>query len=117
MNCIPCTKNKAKIQVQNEIFDLMDENGDNKVEQYELQIVAKHVWEADIARAQMYLNQLRSTQPLAHVTKILGTSNVYKRHLKQLYPRVSHNVWVNVVIPELERKEINRLSAKVTNVF
>ena len=111
MNLFNCFGNKKKVQVQNEIFDLMDQDGDNKITLAELQIVAKYVHAADVQRAKSYWETLKLTQPVDHVTKIVGTKNVYKRHLKEMYPRVQPDVWCNNILPDLKRAEINRLKS------
>ncbi len=108
MNCF-----KSKIKpVQDEIFDLMDMNGDNVVGKNEVALVAKYVLEADIERAQIYLQSLQTSDPVKHIEKYVGKT-VTKTELKQLYPRVGHEIWLNQILPELKRKEIQRLKESI----
>lgn len=104
MNCF-----KSKIKpVQDEIFDLLDVNGDNLVGKKEVSVVAKYVLEADIKRAETILASLKIIDPVKHIEKYVGKT-VTKSELKVLYPRVEHDIWVNQVLPELKRQEIQRL--------
>lgn len=106
MNCF-----KSKIKpVQDEIFDLMDMNGDNVVGKKEVELVAQYVLQADIERARIYLQSLETSNAVKHIEKYVGTT-VTKTELKQLYPRVKHEIWVNQILPELKKKEIERLRA------
>jgi len=107
-----CFGSKKKV-LQNEIFDLLDQNGDEIVSLSELVIVAKHLHKADIGRAQVYLETLQMTEPVEHIINQLGTNKVYRKQLKQLYARVSPDVWVQKIIPELKRAEIRRLQGYV----
>tara|TARA_B100001027_G_C16210721_1_gene305003 strand:+ start:193 stop:519 length:327 start_codon:yes stop_codon:yes gene_type:complete len=102
-----CFKSKVK-PVQNEIFDLMDMNGDNVVGKNEIALVAKFVLQADIERAQIYLESLKVADPVKHIEKYVGKT-VTKAELRHLYPRVDHNIWINQILPQLKRKEIERL--------
>lgn len=106
MNCF-----KSKIKpVQDEIFDLMDMNGDNMVGKQEVQLVAKYVHQADVERARIYLESLKVADPVKHIEKYVGKT-ITKAELKHLYPRVQHDIWVNQILPELKKKEIERLRA------
>ncbi len=102
-----CLKSKVK-PVQDEIFDLMDMNGDNVVGKNEVALVAKYVLNADIERARIYLQSLQVADPVKHIEKYVG-KQVTKAELKSLYPRVKHEIWVNQILPELKKKEIDRL--------
>ena len=104
-----CFKSSVK-PVQNEIFDLMDMDGDDMVTKDELSVVSRYVLDADIERARVYLEGLRAREPVKYVTGLLGTQKVYKKHLKVLYPKLHHDVWVEQVLPALRKKELERLS-------
>ncbi len=104
-----CFKSSVK-PVQNEIFDLMDMDGDDMVSKDELSVVSRYVLDADIERARVYLESLKVREPVKHVTGLLGTQKVYKKHLKVLYPKLHHDVWVEQVLPALRKKELERLS-------
>lgn len=104
-----CFKSSVK-PVQNEIFDLMDMDGDDMVAKDELSVVSRYVLDADIERARVYLEGLKAREPVKHVTGLLGTQKVYKKHLKVLYPKLHHEVWVEQVLPDLRKKELERLS-------
>lgn len=90
----------------------MDIDGDNSVGPKEVELVAKFVLEADIERAQIYLDSLKAEDPVKHMQKLVG-KNVTKAELKKLYPRVKHEIWVNQILPALKRKEIDRLCQTV----
>ena len=104
-----CFKSSVK-PVQNEIFDLMDMDGDNIITKDELSVVSRYVLDADMERARVYLEGLRAREPVKYVIGLLGTQKVYKRHLKVLYPKLHHDVWVEQVLPALRKKELERLS-------
>ena len=110
-NKMNCFKSKIK-PVQDEIFDLMDMNGDNVVGAQEVALVAQYVLQADIDRAQIYLDSLQVADPVKHIKKYVGKT-VTKTELKQLYPRVKHEIWVNQILPELKKKEIQRLKQSI----
>ncbi len=86
----------------------MDMNGDNVVGKNEIALVAKFVLQADIERAQIYLESLKVADPVKHIEKYVGKT-VTKAELRHLYPRVDHNIWINQILPQLKRKEIERL--------
>ena len=102
-----CFKSKVK-PVQDEIFDLMDMNGDNIVGKNEVELVATFVLQADIERARIYLESLKVSDPVKHIEKYVGKT-VTKAELKHLYPRINHEIWVNQILPQLKKKEIERL--------
>lgn len=111
MSCFPnCFKSSVK-PIQNEVFDLMDANGDETVGTQELQVVAKYILEADIERAEIALASLKVRQPDKYVQQLLNTTKIKKKHLKILYPKVQHDIWVNNILPELRKKEIDRLNS------
>lgn len=110
-----CFGNKKVAALKNEVFDLMDTNGDDKLSKDELGIVSKHIWEADIRDAENYVNALKLKNPVTHVHGLLNTKTPSKRHLKSLYGRLPYSTWKDVVIPELQRKEIERLHGTLSN--
>ena len=109
-----CFNNKKINVVKNEIFDLMDTNGDDKLSKEELGIVAKHIWTADIQSAKNYVTQLQVRDPVDHVHLLLNTKKATKSHLKNLYGRLSHDKWRDEVLPELQRAELKRLNKVVS---
>ena len=109
-----CFGNKKVNVIKNEIFDLMDTNGDDKLSKEELGIVARHIWQADIQSAQNYVTQLQTRDPVDHLHLLLSTKKPTKSHLKSLYGRLPHSKWADEVLPELQREELKRLNKVVS---
>ena len=109
-----CFGSKKVTVLKNEIFDLMDTNGDNKLSKEELGIVAKHIWNHDILQAKNYVTKLQVRDPVDHVHLLLNTKNATKSHLKSLYGRLPHEKWADEVLPEMQRAELGRLKKVVS---
>ena len=81
-----CFGNKKVNIIKNEIFDLMDTNGDDKLSKEELGIVARHIWQADIQSAQNYVTQLQTRDPVDHLHLLLSTK-------KQFYGFINREIF------------------------
>lgn len=111
MNCF----GSKKINIlKNEIFDLMDTNGDDNLSKEELGIVSRHIWEHDIQQAKNYVTKLQVRDPVDHLHLLLNTKKPSKKHLKSLYGRLPHDKWADEVLPELQRSELKRLNRVVS---
>lgn len=110
-----CFGSKKVTILKNEIFDLMDTNGDDKLSKEELGIVSRHIWEHDIQQAENYVTTLQVKKPVDHVLGLLNTKNPSKKHLKSLYGRLPHDKWKDEVLPEMQRAELQRLNRVVSN--
>ena len=112
-----CFGNKKVNILKNEIFDLMDTNGDDKLSKEELGIVSRHIWEHDIQQAENYVTQLQTRDPVDHLHLLLSTKNPSKKHLKSLYGRLPHDKWKDEVLPEMQRAELQRLNRVVSKRY
>lgn len=104
-----CCKSKAKIQLTNEVFDLMDADGDSKVSEDELVIVAKYIHQSAVDAAVVHLEQLKQMDCVAYVHQLAGKKNLKIKDFAKLQFMVPRQVWLTQVLPELRKKEINRL--------
>lgn len=110
-----CFRNKKVNVVQNQVFDLMDADGDAKLSTKELAIVAKHMLAHDIQQAKEYVVRLQHRNPIQHLQQLIKTKTPTKKHLKMVYGRMPHSTWQDIILPELQRAECQRLNNVVNN--
>ena len=108
MNCL---KRKKVSQVTNEVFDLMDSDGDNYVGEDELACVAKYIHEAAVNSATLHLEQLKQKDCVNYVLGLAGKKKLKIKDFNSLQHMVPRQVWMEKVLPELRKKEVIRLSA------
>lgn len=106
-----CCQSKAKTQITNEVFDLMDADGDSKVNENELAIVAKYIHQAAVDAAALHLEQLKQMDCVAYVHQLAGKKKLKIKDFAKLQFMVPRQVWMTQVLPELRKKEVNRLQS------
>ena len=113
MNCFKSKiKSKTRLEEQqDEIFDLLDKDGDNTLEANEVEYIAKKILEEEITETKARLSMLSSENPVSHLERIVKTKTITKKELKKVYAMVPHRVWINEILPELRRKEIEKLQS------
>jgi hypothetical protein len=104
-----CLQKKSK--VTDEVWDLMDNNGDNIVNARELSIVAQFFHRAAIEDLENTLVILKATDPVQHVLGIAGRKNKLRLvDFKRLQYSIPTAVWKLQILPVLRRAEVDRLT-------
>jgi len=106
MNCF-----RSKHKVNQQIFDLMDVDGDNKVTDEEIRYVAGFVQNHAVLRAQAELQRLRTTDSMEYLQGILQKKVLRLRDIAKIKYMVPSEVWQYQIIPGLKAREIERLKS------
>ena len=111
-----CFISKKKKQVQatyQQIWDLLDSNGDSKVSPEELDAISKIVHNYKVEQCKTACELLRHTDATLYTLSLVGKSkgdDLMKKHLKILAAALPFEIWHNRVLPLLREKEITRLT-------
>ena len=105
MNCF------RKHKVNQEVFDLMDRDGDNRVTDEELRYVAGFVQNHAVLRAQAELRVLKNSDSVEHLQRVLGKKVLRLRDIAKIKYMVPSDVWQYSVLPGLKTREIERLKS------
>tara|TARA_E500000331_G_scaffold329264_1_gene349702 strand:- start:1070 stop:1441 length:372 start_codon:yes stop_codon:yes gene_type:complete len=112
MNCFK-SKNKIKSRLeeqQDEIFDLLDQDGDFKLQENEIDYIAKKLLEEEVTEATARLSMLRAENPVQHLKRIVKSKEITKKGLKKIYAMIPHRVWANDILPHLRKQEMVKLA-------
>lgn len=110
-----CFQSKQKIKIKstyNNIWDLLDTDGDFLVAADELQAVSKHLHDFQIQCCEEDLKILKSKDPTEYVLSILGKDNkdlLTRSDFKKFATMLPFSKWHSEILPLLRRKEIERL--------
>ena len=110
-----CCATKETRRVHASAFDLMDEDGDEKVNFEEFEMVAKFIHNEHVKNNALALRELSGYDPKEYLYGILGknkNSRLKRRDFNRLAHTVPLNVWKTKIIPALRDKEINRLKVE-----
>lgn len=116
MNCL-CRSTKVKTRLeeqQDEIFDLLDQDGDDKLQANEVEYIAKKLLEEEVTEATARLTMLKAENPVQHLKRILKTKEITKKGLKRIYAMIPHRIWINDILPHLRRQQMVKLSKLTT---
>lgn len=108
--CGPKISKKKKIY--NNVFDLVDTDGDYTVSSNELKNLSKMLLEIHVKREEERLNRLKSYDSNKYIYNVLDIkegSNLNRKKFQKLACSVSPTVWEEVILPELRQLEIKRL--------
>ena len=106
-----CGVSKVK-KVHNAGFDLLDSDGDNKVSQKELEIIAKYLHTYQVNRSVEAHNRLANTPSIEYLYEVVGkdkNSKLKRRDFNKIAYIIPYTKWQNELLPALRRKEIERL--------
>jgi len=104
MNCFG-----KKDKVSQEIFDLMDADGDQKVSAEELRFVAGVVHNHAVLKARAELHSLESSDSIEHLQRVLGKKTLRLRDIVKIKYMVPTDVWQYQLTAGLKKLEIERL--------
>lgn len=96
-----------------QIWDLLDSNGDSKVSPEELNAISKIVHNYKVEQCKTACELLRQTDATLYTLSLVGKSKgdtIMKKHLKILAAALPFEIWHNRVLPLLREKEITRLT-------
>ena len=116
MNCFR-SSNKVKSTIeeqQDEIFDLLDQDGDDTLQSNEIEYIAKKLLEEEVTEATARLTMLKAEDPVQHFKRIVKSKTITKKILKNIYPKIPHRIWINDILPHLRKRELAKLT-KLTN--
>ena len=102
-----CFRKSDKINVT-EALDLIDTDGNNVLSQNEVELIAHYIHHQAIENAQSALQSLQRQKPKHYLKTIVGKT-VSKAELRELQHYLPESTWKNLIIPELKRREIQRL--------
>ena len=105
MNCF------RKHKVNQETFDLMDRDGDNRVSDEELRYVAGYVQNHAVLRAQAELRVLKNSDSVEHLQRVLGKKVVRLEDIAKIRYMVPADTWNFQILPGLKVREIERLKS------
>ena len=112
MNCFKNNKVKTTIEEQqDEIFDLLDQDGDDKLQSNEVEYIAKKLLEEEVTEATARLTMLKAENPVQHFKRIVKSKTITKKELKKIYAMIPHRVWINDILPHLRKKELQKLQS------
>ena len=99
-------------QVQDLSFDLIDDNGDQKISKKESTKIASMIHQQHISQSESALNKLKLQDPNKYLYKIIDKkhgSNLNKSDFKKVACTVPTSVWIQQILPVLRQQEIDRL--------
>ena len=71
-------RSKKMVRVHNQAFDLIDADGDHKVTQQELDVIADYIHAYHVQQSAMAHNKLATTKPEDYLYELLGKSRKSK---------------------------------------
>ena len=106
-----CGQSKVK-KVHNAGFDLLDSDGDNKVSQKELEIIAQYLHTYQVNRSVEAHNRLANTAPIDYLYEVVDkdkNSILKRKDFNKIAYIIPYGKWQRELLPALRRKEIERL--------
>lgn len=106
-----CGVSKVK-KVHNAGFDLLDSDGDNKVSQKEMEIIATYLHTYQVNRSIEAHNRLANTSSIDYLYEVVGkekNSKLKRRDFNKIAYIIPYGKWQQELLPALRMKEIERL--------
>ncbi len=107
-----CRMSKVK-KVHNAGFDLLDSDGDNKVSQEEIEIVAQYLHTFQVNRSIEAHNGLVSTNCVDYLYDVVGkkrNSKLLRKDFNKIAYIIPYSKWQRELLPILRKREIQRLT-------
>tara|TARA_B100001093_G_scaffold249833_2_gene239260 strand:- start:13803 stop:14153 length:351 start_codon:yes stop_codon:yes gene_type:complete len=107
-----CRMSKVK-KVHNAGFDLLDSDGDNRVSQEEIEIVAQYLHTFQVNRSVEAHNALVNTSSVDYLYDVVDkkkNSKLLRSDFNKIAYIIPYAKWQRELLPILRRKEIQRLT-------
>ena len=105
-------KTNKKRKIYNNVFDLVDTDGDYSISDTELSNLSKLLLEIHIKREEERLNRLKtydSNKYIYNVLDLKDKTKLNRKSFQKLACSVSPTVWEEIILPELRQLEIKRV--------
>ena len=114
MGCLASKKKKKVLAVYNRVWDLMDGDGNEKVDREEISAIASILQQYQVQQCTAELERLKARDPTEYVLSIVGKSDqpattLSRKDFSRLAPYLPFTKWHDEVLPLLRKREIQRL--------
>lgn len=106
-----CGVSKVK-KVHNAGFDLLDSDGDNRVSQNEIEIIAAYLHTYQVNRSAEQHNRLANMSSIDYLYEVVDkdkNSKLKRKDFNKIAYIIPYGKWQRELLPALRRKEIERL--------
>ncbi len=115
-----CRNAKEAKRIHASAFDLIDADGDARVNKEEFDFIADFIHKQHVKDSLEAHKKLASSDPEDYLYEILGkrkNSKLKRRDFNRLAYSVPISVWKNQILPALRNKEITRLQQEQTTHY
>ena len=115
-----CRNAKEAKRIHGSAFDLIDADGDARVNKEEFDFIADFIHKQHVKDSLEAHKKLASSDPEDYLYEILGkrkNSKLKRRDFNRLAYSVPISVWKNQILPALRDKEITRLQQEQTTHY
>ena len=115
-----CKQAKERKKIHASAFDLIDEDGDAKVNKAEFDFIADFIHKQHVLDSAEAHKRLAQCKPEDYLYEILGKNKnckLKRKDFNKLAYSVPVRVWKTQIIPALRNKEIARLSREQQNCY
>ena len=114
MGCFVSKKKKKVLAVYNRVWDLMDGDGNEKVDREEISAIASVVQDYQVQQCTAELERLKARDPVEYILSIVGkadqpTTTLSRKDFSRLAQYLPFSKWHDEVLPLLRKREIQRL--------
>ena len=105
------------VRIHNNAFDLVDADGDQKVDKKEINLIADYIHEYHVKQSAIAHNILAKTTPVEYIYQLLDkskNSKLKRTDFNILTTGIPPTLWNTKILPALRRSEINRLENTIS---
>lgn len=105
-------KSKKMVRIHNNAFDLVDADGDHKVDQREINLIADFIHNYHVKQSAIAHNTLANTAPVDYMYQLLNkskNSKLKRKDFNVLTTGIPPTLWNTKILPALRQNEIIRL--------
>ena len=110
-------KSKKMVRIHNNAFDLVDADGDHKVDSKEINLIADFIHEYHVKQSAIAHNILAKTAPVDYIYQLLDkskNSKLKRKDFNVLTAGIPPTLWNTKILPALRQREISRLENTLT---
>ena len=110
-------KSKKMVRIHNNAFDLVDADGDQKVDKKEINLIADYIHEYHVKQSAIAHNILAKTTPVEYIYQLLyksKNSKLKRKDFNVLTTGIPPTLWNTKILPALRQSEISRLENTLT---
>lgn len=110
-------KSKKMVRIHNNAFDLVDADGDQKVDKKEINLIADYIHEYHVKQSAIAHNILAKTTPVEYIYQLLDkskNSKLKRTDFNILTTGIPPTLWNTKILPALRQSEISRLENTLT---